>query len=111
MWIRGSLLGLTVFDLDGSPAGYVVDTYPCDGSSPEFALIRAGRFAEKVLVPLGDVVLTEEGLQVPYTREEIEDAPPSDSARYQDERVSRARAYWSMQDGERLAAHVSFARW
>src|SRR5688572_26476847 len=111
MWIRGCLLGLTVLDLDGSLAGYVVDTYPCDGSSPEFALIRAGRFAEKVLVPLSGVVPTEEGLQVPYTRAEIEDAPSWDSARYQDERVSRAQAYWSMQDGERVPAPVSFARY
>jgi hypothetical protein len=110
MWIKGSLLGLTVFDLDGSPAGYVVDTYPCDGSSPEFALVRAGRFAEKVLVPLGDVWPTEEGLQVPYTRAEIEDAPLADSARYHDERVSRARAYWSMQGGERPTAPMSITR-
>lgn len=111
MWIQGSLLGLTVFDLQGSPAGHVVDTYPCDGSSPEFALIRAGRFAEKVLVPLSGVLATEEGLQVPYTRHELEDAPSADSARYQDERVSRARAYWSMQDGERFTAPVSLARY
>jgi hypothetical protein len=96
MWIRGSLLGLTVLDLEGLPAGRVEDTYPCDGSCPEFAVVRLGRFGDKVLVSLAWTMATEDGLQVPYTRQEIEDAPSSESARYQFERVSLARAYWSM---------------
>ena len=107
MWIRGGLLGLTVLDLEGAPAGQLIDTYPCDGSSPEFAVVRLGRFGEKVLVSLDSVHMREDGLQVPYTRTEIEDAPSTESARYQYERVSIARAYWSMQGGERVAARVS----
>jgi hypothetical protein len=111
MWIKGSLLGLTVLDLQGSPAGRIIDTYPCDGSSPEFAVVRLGRFGEKVLVSLDSIYLLEGGIQVPYTRAEIEDAPSTESARYQYERVSIARAYWSMQGGERVAAPVSLARY
>jgi hypothetical protein len=110
MWIKGSLLGLTVLDLEGSPAGRVIDTYPCDGSSPEFAVVRLGHFGEKVLVSLEACARVEEGIQVPYTRIEIEDAPSTESARYQYERVSIARAYWTMQGGERVAAQVSLVR-
>ena len=110
MWIKGSLLGLTVLDLEGSPAGRVIDTYPCDGSSPEFAVVRLGRFGEKVLVSLEAVHQVEGGIQVPYTRLEIEDAPSTESARYQYERVSIARAYWSMQGGGRVAAPLSAIR-
>ena len=109
MWIKGGLLGLTVLDLTGSPAGQIIDTYPCDGSSPEFAVVRLGRFGEKVLVSLDSVHMREDGMQVPYTKSEIEDAPSTESARYQYERVSIARAYWTMQGGERVAAQVSFA--
>ncbi len=110
MWIKGSLLGLTVLDLTGSAAGQVVDTHPCDGSSPEFAVVRLGRFGQKVLVAVDAAVRLEHGLQVPYTRHEIEDAPSTESARYLHERVSIARAYWSMQGGERVAAHVPLVR-
>lgn len=110
MWIRGSLLGLTVMDLEGAPAGRVTDTYPCDGSSPEFAVVRLGRFGAKVLVSLEGVVTVPGGLQVPYTRTEIEDAPSTEAARYQDERVSIARGYWSMQDAGRLSAPFSYSR-
>ena len=108
MWIKGGLIGQTVLDLTGSPSGQVIDTYPCDGSSPEFAVVRLGRFGQKVLVSLDSVHRRDDGIQVPYTRGEIEDAPSTESARYQYERVSIARAYWSMQGGERMAAPVSF---
>ncbi len=111
MWIKSGLLGQTVLDLTGSPAGQVIDTYPCDGSSPEFAVVRLGRFGEKVLVSLTSALSLQDGIQVPYTRGEIEDAPSTESARYQYERVSIARAYWSMQGGERVAAPVSLARY
>ena len=107
MWIRGGLLGLTVLDLEGSVAGQIIDTYPCDGSSPEFAVVRIGRFGEKVLVSLDSVHVLEDALQVPYTRHEIEDAPSTESARYQYERVSIARAYWTMTGSERVAARAS----
>lgn len=106
MWIKGSLLGLTVMDLEGSPAGQVTDTYPCDGSSPEFAVVRIGRYGQKVLVSLERSRKVADRLQVPYTRAEIEDAPTTEAARYQDERVSIARAYWSMQGDERVAVPV-----
>lgn len=110
MWIKGGLLGQTVLDLTGSPSGQIIDTYPCDGSSPEFVVVRLGRFGEKVLVSLDSALRREDGLQVPYTRGEIEDAPTTESARYQYERVSIARAYWSMQGGRRVAAPVSSVR-
>ena len=106
MWIKSGLLGQTVLDLTGSPAGQIIDTYPCDGSSPEFAVVRLGRFGEKVLVALEAASLRQDGLQVPYTRSEIADAPSTEAARYQHERVSIARAYWSLQGGERVAALV-----
>ncbi len=110
MWIKGGLLGLTVLDLTGSPAGQVIDTYPCDGSCPEFAVVRLGRFGERVLVALDAALRLEGGIQVPYTRGEIEDAPTTESARYLHERVSIARAYWTMQAGERVAAPASLVR-
>ena len=106
MWIRGGILGLELLDLRGVSAGLIVDTYPSDGSSPEFAVVRLGRFGEKVLVSLAQVSPAVDGIQVPYSRAEIEDAPSTESARYQYERVSIARAYWSMQGDTRVAARA-----
>lgn len=109
MWMR-SLLGKTVLDLEGAPAGRVVDTYPTDGSSPELAVVRVGRFGAKVLVSLNGVRAVPGGLQFPYTRIEIEDAPSTESARYEDERLSIARGYWSMRGGGRVAAPADLLR-
>ena len=110
MWIRGGLLGLTMLDLEGRPTGQIIDTYPCDGSAPEFAVVRLGRFGEKVLVSLEGGVPMQGVLQVPYTHGEIQEAPSTECARYQYERVSIARAYWTMQGGARRVARVPLAR-
>ena len=109
MWIRGGILQSMLLDRGGAPAGRVVDTYPSDGSSPEFAVVRLARSAEKVLVSLDSVSPVGDGLQVPYSRVEIEDAPSTDCARYQYECLSIARAYWSMQGDARVAARGPFA--
>ena len=105
MWIRGSFLGLTVLDRDGEAVGRIEETYPCDGSSPELAVIRAGRFGGRSLValhgarriplpPPGHPRGPEECIQVPYSREDIVAAPTLDGGRYMDDQIWAARAYW-----------------
>lgn len=104
MWFRGSLLTLAAHDLSGASAGEIVDTYPCDGSSPEFAVVRLGRFGRRVMVPLDGVAMSPGAVRFPQTMSEIEDAPDLDCGRYQCDRVSIARAYWAVNaSGEKLA--------
>lgn len=95
MWIKGSLRNLPVLDVSGRPAGRVEDTLPADGSSPEFVVLRLGRFGQRAMVPVAGARSVPDGLQVPFTRPEIEESPTPDAARFQDDRLSIARAYWS----------------
>jgi hypothetical protein len=96
--ISSALRGLPVLDLDGRPAGTVLSTYPFDGCTPEFALVRVGRFGSRVLVPLVGSARTDDALRVPFDRAALEDAPSLDNVRYLDDAVSRTRGYWTMVD-------------
>lgn len=96
MSTRGSLLGLTVVDLEGRVCGRVEGSYPFDGSAPEFAIVRTGRLGQRVMVPLTGARRTGELLLVPHTRADLEDAPELDGLRYVDDAVSRTRGYWAL---------------
>jgi hypothetical protein len=94
MWIRGSFLGLTVLDREGNPVGQIEETYPYDGSSPEFAILRLGRFGGRALVSLHAARRLFGVVQVPYSLPDMEAAPTLDGGRYMDDQIWAARAYW-----------------
>jgi hypothetical protein len=100
MWFRGFLLGSAVLDRHGLPVGRVEATYPYDGSDPEFAVMRVGRFGDRTFVPLQSARTVDGVVQVPYSREDIQDAPTLDRARYEDDAAMDARTYWGTHRAE-----------
>lgn len=103
MWNRGSILGCAVLDLAGKQVGFVEDTFPLDGSAPEFAVARVGRFGRRVFVPLERAEALGEELRLPFSRIDIEDAPSLDDLRWLDVAASRSRGYWSLLGDESVA--------
>lgn len=93
-WTSGSARRLPVLDADGRRVGAVESTYPLDGSSLEFAIVRVGRFGRRVLVPIDALQVAGDALQAPFSRYQLEDAPWIDQARYFDDAVSQSRGYW-----------------
>lgn len=108
MWFLGNLLGSSVLDREGRIAGSVESTRPADGSDPEFAVVRLG-FATRVLVPVAGVRMVGGIVQFPYAADEMLAAPGPDGARYDDDALLEARAYWGMHRPEfdRLAIELS----
>lgn len=96
--ISSAMRGMTVLDAYGRAAGTVQATYPLDGGSPEFAIVRMGRFGRRVLVPLELTVRVGAELQTPFRRSQLEEAPSMDASRYLDDAVSRTRGYWATVD-------------
>lgn len=97
-WKLGAVRGLAVVDSEGAYVGTIESTYPFDGGTPEFGILRVGHFGERVMVPLAEAARAGYLLRVPYTRTDVEDSPSLDSVRYLDDAVSRARGYWTMVD-------------
>jgi len=100
MWFfpRTSPLGVLLVDCLEDTIGRIDGTWPLDGSGePEFAMVRTGRFGETRLVPLAEARVVDGLLQVPFTRREVDDAPPLEMGRYLHEQVDRARAYYMIE--------------
>ena len=91
-----SPLGLVAIDLTGDVAGRIEATYPYDGSSPEFAVVRLARgpMGQTRMVPIHGAVYYADCVQFPYTLDEIMEAPSPDTARWGIEQAELARAYW-----------------
>jgi hypothetical protein len=95
------LLGHLLVDRLGEAVGRVDGTWPLDGSGvPEFALVRAGRFGERRLVPLDQALFLEGLVWVPHTRRVIEDGVTVEPGRYLYEQVDRARTYYILEVDE-----------
>jgi sporulation protein YlmC with PRC-barrel domain len=90
--------GRTVLDRDGQEIGKLGDIY-LDGETerPAFAGVRTGLFGRKEsIVPLADAAEVEDGVQVPYDKAAVEDAPrldPDDEALAPEEEDALFRHY------------------
>src|SRR5919199_4446100 len=90
--------GRTVLDRDGQEIGKLGDIY-LDGETerPAFAGVRTGLFGRKEsIVPLADAAEVEDGVQVPYDKATVEDAPrldPDDEALAPEEEDALFRHY------------------
>jgi uncharacterized protein (TIGR02271 family) len=74
------LEGRPVLGTDGSKIGTVADVYfDKDTRQPEWALVTTGLFGTKhSFVPITNATTTGEGLQVPFTKDQVKDAPRID---------------------------------
>ncbi|ARF54082.1 PRC-barrel domain-containing protein [Streptomyces gilvosporeus] len=71
-----SLIGRKAFDRNGTKIGTIDEVYLDDATGePEWAAVRTGLFSRDAFVPLEPSELVEEGLQIPYDRKLIKDAP------------------------------------
>lgn len=72
-----ALQGETMFDVDGTKIGKIGDVYvDNDTQVPEWALVVTGLFGgRQSFVPLAEATRSDGGLRVPYTKEEVREAP------------------------------------
>jgi len=68
-----------VYDQNGEKIGTIGQVFTDDAGRPEFASVRTGLLGMKEsFIPLSDVSLTDEGLRVPFTKNQVKDAPNID---------------------------------
>jgi len=74
--------GVTVHNSDGGKIGKVSDVYlDQDTSRPEWAAVKTGMFGGHVsLVPLANASFDGEALKVPYSKDQVKNAPHQDPA-------------------------------
>jgi uncharacterized protein (TIGR02271 family) len=91
------LEGRPVLGTDGSKIGTVADVYfDKDTRQPEWALVTTGLFGTKhSFVPITSATTTGEGLQVPFTKDQVKDAPrlDDDGELSEDEELLLSRHY------------------
>ena len=91
------LEGRPVIGADGEKIGTVADVYfDKDTSQPEWALVTTGLFGTKhSFVPITNARTTDEGLSVPFTKDQVKDAPrlDDDGELTEDEELLLSRHY------------------
>jgi uncharacterized protein (TIGR02271 family) len=91
------LEGRPVIGADGQKIGTVADVYfDKDTRQPEWALVTTGMFGTKhSFVPITTASTTSEGLSVPFTKDQVKDAPrlDDDGELSQDEELQLSRHY------------------
>jgi uncharacterized protein (TIGR02271 family) len=106
---------LPLIDTDGAKVGTIGDVYlDTETGQPEWALVDTGLLGTKSsFVPLTQAREVDQGLQVPYTKAQIKDAPgpaasgelaPEDEARLYDH---YSLAYSTAEPGSGLASEAS----
>lgn len=75
-----ALQGQIMVDQDGDRIGKIADIYVDDDTrEPEWALVHTGVFGGGgSFVPLAEATRWQDGLQVPYTKDEVREAPAAD---------------------------------
>jgi uncharacterized protein (TIGR02271 family) len=73
--------GQKAFDNDGDKIGTIVDIYlDRQSGEPEWATIKTGLFGSNVsFVPIAEASTTEDGVRVPFTKDQVKDAPNFDA--------------------------------
>src|SRR3954453_23041615 len=76
-----SVIGKDVYDTSGQKIGSASEVYLDDESGqPEWVTVRTGLFGTKEsFVPIRDADLTDDGVRVPVTKDQVKDAPKIDS--------------------------------
>ena len=97
---------MPLLDADGAKVGTIGDVYvDAETAQPEWALVEAGLLGTKsTFVPLAQAREVDQGLQVPYTKAQIKDAPgpaASGELAQQDEEVRKERIDYDGTDDPR----------
>jgi uncharacterized protein (TIGR02271 family) len=73
--------GQTAFDKDGDKIGTIEEIYlDRQSGDPEWATVKTGLFGSKVhFVPIGDASATDDGVRLPYAKDQVKDAPNFDA--------------------------------
>jgi len=73
--------GQTMTDSDGSKIGTIEEIYlDADSGQPEWALVNTGLFGTKrSFVPLRDASASGDGVRVPFSKDQVKDAPVHDA--------------------------------
>lgn len=74
------VIGATAYGRDGQKLGKVGQLFLDDGTrQPEFVTARTGLFGHREsFIPVRDAVLEDDRLLVPYTKDQVKDAPHVD---------------------------------
>jgi len=97
------LIGGTAYGPDQSKLGKVADVYiDADTKQPEWALVETGAMGSRQsFVPLAEATSTGGGLQVPYTQDEVKDAPSAEpDGELSQEEESRLYAHYGLSYSE-----------
>ena len=75
------VIGKDVYDSSGEKIGSASEVYLDDESGqPEWVTVRTGLFGTKEsFVPIRDADLTDDGVRVPVSKEQVKDAPKIDT--------------------------------
>jgi stress response protein YsnF len=92
--------GRTVVDRNGERIGTLEELYLDERDEPAWATVRAGFLGRRSsLVPLGDMTLVGEELEVPYDRQRVEEAPDIEpSEQVADEDADRLRRHYGVEE-------------
>jgi uncharacterized protein (TIGR02271 family) len=97
--------GRTIVDADGGKVGTVEELFRDeDTAQPEWVAVRTGMFGGKLsFVPIHAAEPTGEDVRVPFTKDQIKDAPKIDDADGQLSQQEEAQLYehYGMSSGER----------
>jgi hypothetical protein len=87
----------SVIDADGNSIGTVEETYIDANDIPRFVSVRTGTlFHKHYLVPLSGADMTDQGLQLPFTKDQIEGGPQVDPGdTLAGDVLGRTRAYYT----------------
>src|SRR3954452_14197442 len=89
--------GQNAHGINGDKLGTIADIYlDRESGEPEWAAIKTGMFGTKVsFAPLAEATRSDDGVQLPYTKEQLKDAPSAeaDGELSQDEESALYRHY------------------
>jgi uncharacterized protein (TIGR02271 family) len=90
--------GAPVYDSDGEKIGTVEEIfYDADSNRPEWIGIGTGFFGTKrVLVPLESAEVADDGVRVPYPKDQVKDSPDIDSDEISAEKEQELYAYYRL---------------
>jgi len=94
------VMGSTVYDVDGNKIGKVGQIYTDDQTGqPSWATVNTGLFGtSESFVPIREITFTGDDVTVPYTKDQVKDAPNVDSD-----------AHLEPEDERKLYEHYSLA--
>ena len=91
------LVGRIVMDRDGAKVGKLVDLISDPHTlEPQWATVKMGMVAGKRLVPIGALQDEGEAIRLPYTKDQVKDAPQVEPGAPTEDEQRQLNAYYGM---------------